>query len=521
VGATGLADDDSHHSNNAGALVCPAILIRTALQKSISTFEIKSLDEEKREIEGVASTPTPDRVKDVIDPMGLTFAPEVPLLLNHKHDLPVGTVRFGRATSKGLPFKAKIAKVTEAGTIKDRTDEAWDSVKHGLIKGVSIGFIPSEAKPLPSGGVHFAKAAIHELSLTSIPCNPDARITAFKSTELHYQKDMPMIEPIRLKDNTFIRAAIAKAAVGGANAGGYAAERWGQHSAAAAYTKAAVAPMLAGTDAAPQGLAVGTISRSEFVKAVFSQSILGQMAGIVQVPAITRINTEVSPVSGAFFGEATRPPLAQGDIGVYLVDKRKAGIIAVLSRELVMLTNDSAEATITGVLVRALSRGIDAALLGSQARDVVSPQGLANAAVQIGASTTVNASFNAGVEAFTGDLTQAHVLVNPLTAVTLRSPTETQVTARGGVYGGLPAICSYGVPVGQMFIVDASRILAYIGDAVVDAMEHADIYGLAGVAANVPVNMFQTAQVAMAAQQYVDWELVPGAAVQIALPPAS
>jgi HK97 family phage prohead protease len=197
VGATGLADDDSHHSNNAGALVCPAILIRTTLQKSISTFEIKSLDEEKREIEGIASTPTPDRVKDVIDPMGLTFAPEVPLLLNHKIDLPVGTVRFGKATSKGLPFRAKIAKVTEPGTIKTRTDEAWHSVKHGLIKGVSIGFIPSEEKPLPTGGVHFAKAAIHELSLTPIPCNPEAVITAHKAVTAFVGKSTQELEQIR------------------------------------------------------------------------------------------------------------------------------------------------------------------------------------------------------------------------------------------------------------------------------------------------------------------------------------
>ncbi len=484
------------------------------MQKSISSFEIKSLDDEKREIEGIASTPTPDRVRDVIDPLGLTFANDVPLLLNHKHDQPVGTVQFGRATSKGLPFKAKIAKVSKPSTLKTRTDEAWDSVKAGLIKGVSIGFRPSEVKPLSTGGVHYGKAEIHELSLVSIPCNPEARITAFKSTEIHYQKDMNMIEPIRLQDKTFIRAAIAEAAVGRANAEGYAAQRWGRNSAAAAYTKAAVAPMLAGSDAVPDGLAVGTISRSAFVQAVFSRSILGQMQGLVQVPAITRINTEASPVSGAFFGEATQPPLAQGNIGVYLVDKRKAGVITVLSNELIKMTDEAAEETITGILVRALSRAIDNAFVGSQARDTVSPEGLSNASTQA-------TGIAAGIQAFTGDLTQAYVLLNPLTAVTLRSPTETQITARGGYYGGMPAICSYGVPAGQMFIVDASRVLAYIGDAVVDALEHADVYGLAGATPSVPVNMFQTSQVALAAQQYIDWQLVPGAAVQIALPSAS
>jgi hypothetical protein len=320
---------------------------------------------------------------------------------------------------------------------------------------------------------------------------------------------MNMIETIRLQDKTFIRAAIAKAAAGTGRAA-YAEQRWGEHSAAAAYTKAVVNPMTAGADANPQGLAVGTISRSEFVQAVFSRSILGQMQGLVQIPAVTRVNTEASPLSGAFCGEGTGVPIAQGNIGVYMADKRKVGIVTVLSKELIVNTDETAEATVTGILVRALSRGMDNAFVGLQSRDSVSPEGLAAAATQA-------TSFSGGIEAFTGDLTTASVLVNPLTAVTLRSPTETQITAKGGVYGGLPAIASYAVPTNKLIIVDASRVLAYIGDAVVDAMEHADVYGLAGAQPNVPVNMFQTAQVAMMAQQYVDWQLVPGAAVEVTL----
>lgn len=35
--------------------------------------------------------------------------------------------------------------------------------------------------------MHFEKAAVHELSLTAIPCNPEAMITAFKS--LHAAED--------------------------------------------------------------------------------------------------------------------------------------------------------------------------------------------------------------------------------------------------------------------------------------------------------------------------------------------
>lgn len=92
-------------------------------------------------------------------------------------------MRFGKATSKGLPFKAQIAKVDEEGNVKARTDEAWHSVKSGLIKGTSIGFIPHEYNYKDDGGVHYEKAAVHELSLTAIPCNPEAVITAFKSLQ--------------------------------------------------------------------------------------------------------------------------------------------------------------------------------------------------------------------------------------------------------------------------------------------------------------------------------------------------
>lgn len=151
-------------------------------QVGFSAIVIKAIDEERREITGIASTPQLDRVNDVVEPMGLTFAKDTPLLLNHNHAQPVGSVQFGAPTAKGLPFKATIAKVDEPGIVKDRTDESWHSVKAGLIKGVSIGFIPRASEPLGKGkGTRFTKADIHELSLVAIPANPGAIITAFKS----------------------------------------------------------------------------------------------------------------------------------------------------------------------------------------------------------------------------------------------------------------------------------------------------------------------------------------------------
>jgi len=151
------------------------------ITKAFSALVIKSIDEEQRIVEGIATTPTLDRVKDSIKPEGMRYAKEIPLLLNHKPDQPVGNVSLGKATSKGIPFRAQIAKVDEPGIVKDRTDEAWHSVKAKLMKGVSIGFIPDDYEPNKAGGLDFTSAEIHELSLVTIPCNPEAVITAFKS----------------------------------------------------------------------------------------------------------------------------------------------------------------------------------------------------------------------------------------------------------------------------------------------------------------------------------------------------
>src|SRR5690606_41763098 len=66
------------------------------------------------------------------------------LHLYHKHDLPVGHVTFGRPTKKGVPFEAEIPDVKEAGTVRERVNEAWHSVKYKLLDAVSIGFRSEE-----------------------------------------------------------------------------------------------------------------------------------------------------------------------------------------------------------------------------------------------------------------------------------------------------------------------------------------------------------------------------------------
>jgi HK97 family phage prohead protease len=155
------------------------------MKRAYSVLEVKSFDEEKREIEGIASTPTPDRMGDVVEPKGAIFKTPMPLLWQHDHSKPVGHVTFAKPTSKGIPFKATIARIDEAGTLRDRVDEAWQSVKSKLVGAVSIGFraVRDQMEFLDDGGIRFKEWEWLELSLVTIPANAEATITTIKSLD--------------------------------------------------------------------------------------------------------------------------------------------------------------------------------------------------------------------------------------------------------------------------------------------------------------------------------------------------
>ena len=165
---------------------CVAFFISGAtnmLKRAYSTLTLKGVSEESRIITGVATTPTPDRAGDIIEPLGATFTN--PLVLLHQHDShrPVGTVKFDKPTKAGITFEAHLPIIAEPGPLKDRVDTAWGEIKAGLVRAVSIGFRALEHAWMEEGGIHFLKTEILELSLVSVPANGDATITSIKSID--------------------------------------------------------------------------------------------------------------------------------------------------------------------------------------------------------------------------------------------------------------------------------------------------------------------------------------------------
>lgn len=148
--------------------------------KAYAVLNVKSFDDEKRIIKGVASTPSVDRAGDTLNPLGAKFVLPLPLLFHHNHEMPIGKVLNFTVTKDGILFEAEIAKIEEEGILKNRTDEAWQSIKSGLISAVSVGFSSSKYESTKTG-YNFEEWEVYELSVVTIPANRDATIQTIKS----------------------------------------------------------------------------------------------------------------------------------------------------------------------------------------------------------------------------------------------------------------------------------------------------------------------------------------------------
>lgn len=129
----------------------------------------------ERWIEGWATTPAQDRIGDIVAPEGAVYSLPLPLLFAHKHDEPIGSVVEASVTRAGIRIRAKLT----AGVA--RAEEVWKLIQDGALTAVSIGFQALKSTPLSTGGLRFDQWSWHELSVVSVPANPDARISVGKA----------------------------------------------------------------------------------------------------------------------------------------------------------------------------------------------------------------------------------------------------------------------------------------------------------------------------------------------------
>ena len=161
--------------------------------RAYSLFEIKSVSKAadgKRIFSGIASTPTPDRVEDIMEPKGAQFKLPLPLLWQHDHKDPIGWITKAQVTKEGITIEAEVADIPEEGRLKARLEEAWQMIKNKLVRGLSIGFRPIESSDIEGTdwGKRYIKWEWYELSAVTVPANQEATILTVKAASGHQNK---------------------------------------------------------------------------------------------------------------------------------------------------------------------------------------------------------------------------------------------------------------------------------------------------------------------------------------------
>ncbi|HLR78527.1 MAG TPA: HK97 family phage prohead protease, partial [Burkholderiaceae bacterium] len=134
------------------------------------------------------------------EPKGAQFQLPVPLLWQHNHDQPIGHVTEANVNNKRIEITAEFAKMDEPGVLQDRLNEAWQSVKAGLVRGLSIGFRALDVEPIKeSMGLRFKSWEWLELSAVTIPANSEANIQTIKSIWSPYRDQIVINGGYRLQ----------------------------------------------------------------------------------------------------------------------------------------------------------------------------------------------------------------------------------------------------------------------------------------------------------------------------------
>lgn len=131
------------------------------------------------EFTAIASSEIEDRQGEIVKQAGWNlknFKDNPVLLYMHDHTKPIG-----KATRIWVDKSGTKPLLKFKGFISDATDELKGYkklVEDGILNSFSVGF-----RPLEMDGNEITKSELFEISLVSVPANPEARLLAMKSLE--------------------------------------------------------------------------------------------------------------------------------------------------------------------------------------------------------------------------------------------------------------------------------------------------------------------------------------------------
>jgi HK97 family phage major capsid protein/HK97 family phage prohead protease len=118
----------------------------------------------------------PDTEGDIISKGAFSFAPDVPMIMEHDGRKVVGVWKSYQETDTGLEVTGRLFLEASAPA-----REAHRLLRKGVITGLSVQGNRVKADVLPNGGRNISEVNVFEISLCKRPVNTGARVTIVKS----------------------------------------------------------------------------------------------------------------------------------------------------------------------------------------------------------------------------------------------------------------------------------------------------------------------------------------------------
>jgi HK97 family phage major capsid protein/HK97 family phage prohead protease len=411
--------------------------------------------------------------------------------------------------NKRAAVAGRMADIMKIGADEDRTLNDEESTEHDGL-AVQVKSIDAD----------LARWREHEkLQITSavaVPTIPAPRPTY---PSISVKANVPL-------GTAFVRAACAQLVCKGnvRDAIAYAEERadWKDSTPEVAlYLKAAIAPGTT-TDATWASPLVNQNVSNEFIELLRPATILGKIPGLRQVPFNTKVPTQTAGGTYGWVGEAKPKPVSKLAFSSTSLGVSKAAGIIVLTKELVMLSNPSAEALVRADMIAGIAQFLDQQFIDPAVAAVagVNPASITNGAPTAAATTNPLADIIGLISHFAtnniavGGVTFIMSAANAL-SLTFRtnldgSPEFPGVTINGGSYKGLTFITSQAAGTNVIAMQPSLVLYADDGGVTIDASEQASLQMDSAPmspadATTVLVSLWQNNCVGLRAERFINW----------------
>ena len=184
------------------------------ITKLFSNQSIKSIDEDKRQASYIISTDEVDRMGEVVEQSWDLKNYEANPIVLFGHDPSKPENVLGKALSittekdGDRSITSALVQFAEAGTSKG-VDTVWSLVKQGILKTVSVGFIPHTYKNTDTEDTPtvLSDNELLEFSIVPIPANPQAVALALADESIS-EKDAKWLIKQYETESTYLKKSI-------------------------------------------------------------------------------------------------------------------------------------------------------------------------------------------------------------------------------------------------------------------------------------------------------------------------